>query len=127
MDFRAAAFAAMAAALYDHFPDARRIYLNAPPPFGDRTHVERHPGKLGGENPPPVAPDDLRMTLYRMQTDSYRRIAEKLGAAFVTPAPETLDDRGFLASGFYAADPTHGNAAYGKVMLDAILRQAEAA
>ncbi len=106
--------------LFEAFPGARRFYLNPPPPLGDWSHLQRNPGifraKISLGPPPP----QLQMQLYRVQTDVLRGFAMDEDAEFLEAGPPLTDGSGFLAPPYYAADPTHGNAAYGTAMLDVI-------
>lgn len=102
------------------FPARRRIVIAPPPPLGDAAHVQKHPGKLRPLMQHGVAPDGHRLALYAHQCAVYRDHAAKLEALYL-PAPEAaMDARGFLKPDYFNTDPTHGNAAYGRLVLDQI-------
>jgi len=108
--------------LYELFPVATRIYLNPPPPIADFEHIVRNPGIFCDKISLGSSPKELKMQLYRIQTKVLSRIALESNAIFVEPEPELLDAEGFLASPYYNTDPTHGNSAYGKIMLNKMLK-----
>ncbi|NHN37603.1 hypothetical protein G8764_09890 [Pseudomaricurvus alcaniphilus] len=118
-----------AKSLCNSFPDAKKMYLNPPPPISDWMHITRHPKffkEVIGRGP---APDDLKLELYKIQTDVLKSFASDLGAHFVDAPPAAIDDRGFLRSEFYNDDPTHGNIEYGKLvvkLIEEILEKSDA-
>lgn len=68
-----------------------------------------------------IAPPPLRMKIFDVQTDVYTRCAAAFGAVFLEPPAAALTQDGFLDMAFWAtADPTHGNAAYGRLVIDQI-------
>lgn len=113
------------AELYRAFPGALRLYLNSPPPIPDFDHIRKYPGIFRDKIFMGPAPNDLRMKLYQMQSKAIRALTDAQGAIFVDPAPELLDAGGFLRSDYFNTDPTHGNIAYGQVMLDELLKITE--
>lgn len=114
-------FMTMAESLIQIFPDARRVMVAAPPPFGDTDHIRRHPGIFRDKLRLGFSPDAHRLRLYAMQCAVQKAQADAIGADYVTPPPEAVDDRGFLRRDYFNADPTHGNTAYGRLLLDRIL------
>ncbi|GAB5375153.1 MAG: hypothetical protein AcusKO_16150 [Acuticoccus sp.] len=74
-----------------------------------------------------ASPDALRAQLYRIQTATMQKMAAELGAIFVGQTSGVETEDGFLRPEFETDDTTHANAAYGAVMLDEILKHAEAA
>ena len=107
--------------IFAAFPEARRLVLNAPPPISDWKHIRNHPGVFAKRLAQGPGPDDLRRKLFQVQSVVVREIAEDLGAIFVDPAPLASTPMGFLDKPYYSTDPTHGNAAYGKIALARIL------
>jgi len=97
-------------------------HVASPPPVGDETHIKTYPGGFAprsGLNPE-VAPKSVRMKFYLLQNAIVREHCAARGIAFI-PAPEAaLDAEGFLAAPFRNQDPTHGNARYGRLVLDEI-------
>ena len=108
------------ARLFAIFPNAERLMLNPPPPVADFDHIRSHPGVFADRINRGPAPAELRLSLYGLQTDVYRSLAEENGAAFVETPKRLRDATGFLAKAYVNDDPTHGNAAYGSGMLSEI-------
>lgn len=108
-------------ALYQAFPKARRLYLNAPPPMGDWAHIAENPGPFKDMLDLGPAPDALRLRLYDIQTEVFKDVAAATCAEFVEPDAALKDDKGFLAAAYCRSDPTHANNLYGNIMLEKIL------
>ncbi|WP_370274597.1 hypothetical protein [Pararhodobacter marinus] len=68
------------------------------------------------------APADLRLALWRIEESALSSFLGKLGIMHYAAPAETLTATGFLAPDFYANDATHANAAFGKQLMDAIVR-----
>ena len=128
-EFRAkvAQMRSLAQQIYDLWPNAARYYLNAPPPMANWEHIKANPGVFRAKVRLGPAPDALKLKLYELQTQAYRELAESCGASFIEPAPETCTESGFLGDDYYNDDPTHGNPAYGAVMMRRILSTMETA
>ena len=107
--------------IHSRFKGANFVHLCSPPPISDEDFLKDNWGqyfeKNKGRN---FAPADLRMILYNMQSDIYASYAKKLNATFLQPPSSTLDGLGFLAREYWNIDPTHGNTAYGRLVLDQI-------
>ena len=104
-------------ALYDAFPDAARVLLNAPPPIGSWDHIVAHPRFFADRISYGPAPKALRLQLYEAQTEALRNISSLFDARFIDAPVECLDADGFLAPDYWVVDPTHANAAYGRSIL----------
>ncbi|MCA0873477.1 hypothetical protein LCL97_21815 [Seohaeicola saemankumensis] len=113
----------MTAQLHADFPNARFIHLSSPPPIADGDHVLGNLGIFKDKLHSGIGPVTLRKTLYDLQVELTREQAEALGAEFLPAAPGALTEDGFLKDGFYNNDPSHGNAAYGRLMLDRIFER----
>ena len=99
------------------------IYVPPPPPIVQAAYIEAHPAlfakrlKRFGVSP---APSRLKMWL--LNCEIQRQLCERAGV-ILYPLPEVIFIlEGFLAEPYWNEDPTHGNAAYGKVVLDEISR-----
>ena len=102
------------------FPARLRIVLDPPPPGGDAAHIATYPGVFAKKIQIGVSPDALRLATYRLQSAVYRAHARELDAVFLSSPAEACNDSGMLAKQYWNTDPTHGNAAYGQLVLDAI-------
>jgi len=114
--FRQRAYPDLVPRLYDFFPQAERLMLNAPPPVADFDHIRAFPGIHAGKLGLGPAPSELRLSLYALQTEVFRAIAEEHAARFITQPDAIFDSDGFLAKPYFNNDPTHGNQAYGLEM-----------
>lgn len=103
-----------------HYPDLPFVYLSAPPPIGDKTHIRTYPKAFAEKLHMPFSPPELRIALYEVQCRAYQRQAERHGARFLPAPTEACTPEGFLDLAFANNDPTHGNAAYGRLVLDQI-------
>ena len=123
--------------IHAHFAQARFIQLCAPPPIKDRPSPNAVAAPLLAESRVlgqdgldqskiihimafDAAPPQLRMKVFEVQTDIYAAHAQTLGALFLPPPPEALTPDGFLDRPYWDTDPTHGNAAYGRLVLKQI-------
>lgn len=113
--------------IYERVPDAVRLYLNPPPPVPDFSHIQKYPGIFRDKLDMGSPPKPLKMQLYKIQTRSFATLSEEEKAIFVDVDPSLVNDEGFLDPKYFNKDPTHGNEAYGKVMLDKILKLAASA
>lgn len=109
-----------AGAIHDRFAGARFLHLCAPPPIADESHLAAHPGVFGARMHLGFAPRALRLVLHGLQRDIYAARAARLGAEFLDPPAAARDGDGFLRRDYWANDPTHGNADYGRLVLDQI-------
>lgn len=105
-------------ALRDYYGDSF-VHIISPPPIGDDRHIAENPGgyfsdkiHLG------VAPASLRGKLYRLHTRVVVEFCRKNGIPTLPPPPEAVTEDGFLARPFWKKDPTHANAAYGRLVLE---------
>ncbi|WP_281825944.1 hypothetical protein [Jannaschia rubra] len=98
--------------------DRRIVHICPPPPDPDAAHMEADPKLFGDIVHRGVAPDPLRLRLYRLQCAIARRLAGKSGATFLPPPGQGCNDAGFLARDCRNDDPTHANARYGRLVTD---------
>lgn len=114
-------FAHIPATLREMFPDARLVIVNPPPPQGDRAKILATPTVFANDIHRGLAPDALRLAVHAVQTGIYRDLALRLGADFLTTPDRALTPEGLLAAKYCGRDPTHGNTAFGRLMLNCIL------
>ncbi len=105
--------------LASHFRGTAKYHILAPPPTANRQRITKQPGVFQSKIHLGLAPDRLRMDIYRLQCDIYADICGKLDIALLEPPEAALDRRGLLARGFIG-NATHGNRAYGRLVLDQI-------
>lgn len=100
------------------------IHVESPPPVRDEAFIleraeswfrDRAEGEMA------VAGAGVRWRMWRLLSRLMREAVERLGGHFV-PVPEAVRDAdGFLRLD-HAADPTHGNAAFGAAVIEALDR-----
>lgn len=106
-------------AAYEGVPAA---HVAGPPPIADEGHIKTYPGNYAppsGLNPE-ITPRSVRLKLYLLQNKLMAAHCEKRGIAFLPPPAGGLDADGFLAPSCRKEDPTHGNAVYGRLVLEEI-------
>jgi hypothetical protein len=113
---------------------ARLVVAGSPPPKGDEAELKRlvqsewyyhdQASRLGLRlEDVRLTPGPIRLKLWRVTQDLIAEAARRHGCEFF-PVPEAaIDEGGFLKRELWAEDATHANAAYGRIMLDALARR----
>jgi len=98
------------------------LHVESPPPVIDQAFIrDRAEGYFRDSDGPAVEPaaPGVRWRMWRLHARIIREQVEALGSRYL-PVPRTvLDEHGFLRLDL-AADPTHGNEAYGEALIRAI-------
>ena len=121
----------MQRAIHAHYPSARFAHLSAPPPVATLPALTEADRAEGGRKvmfhylPFDAAPAPLRLRIWGVQQDLCRGQAALLGADFIEPPAAALDAQGHLGPLHWTGDPTHGNVAYGRLVLDQIAALAD--
>jgi hypothetical protein len=98
------------------------VHVESPPPLRDDDLIreradtffkDRAIATLG------VAPAGLRWRMWRLNAMIFREAVEALNCRFLPVPREVQDEDGFLKPEL-AADATHGNAAYGEIIIQAV-------
>ena len=98
------------------------VHLESPPPVRDDGWIAAHADRYFGERglaSHGVAPAGLRWRIWRLNARLFRARVEALGGRVLAVPAAVQDADGFLRPE-YAGDATHGNAAYGETMLQAL-------
>lgn len=111
--------------IYGLFPNAVKMYLNPPPPIPDFEHIKQYPGVFKDKISYGASPKELRIELYNIQSNALRSVAKQERAIFVEVESSVINDEGFLLPAYFNQDATHGNTAYGDIMLNQIINLAE--
>jgi hypothetical protein len=99
---------------------ARVIHIIPPPPKKDNAFIQQYHethfakediGSLGVSSP------GLRLKFWALQTRQLQKVCAELGIEVMLPPATALDDKGFLATDYYANDATHANYGYGELVL----------
>lgn len=109
------------AALRDHYNSRRFAHVSSPPPVGENAHIEQNPGGYFSDKVHlGVSPPKLRLKLYTLHEAVVQAFCRKEGIEILPPPPPAVTDTGFLERRFWKKDPTHANAAYGRLVLEQI-------
>jgi len=95
------------------------VHIESPPPVRDQAYIAERAEAWFRERAPDgiaVADPGLRWRMWRLSSRLMRDAVEALGGRFMPVPEEVQDEDGFLLAD-YAADPTHGNAAYGTALV----------
>lgn len=98
------------------------LHVESPPPVRSddfiRQHAEAYFRDTDGDEVVPAAAG-LRWRIWRLNARIVREKVEAMGCRFLPVPRVALDQDGFLRPDL-AADPTHGNEAYGELLIRAI-------
>lgn len=93
-----------------------------PPPIPDEAHILANPGgfkDLAAERG--VSPAPLRLKLWRLYCEILREQVEAAGGQMLELPAAAFDGDGYLKKDYWHWDPTHGNFAYGELIIRHIL------
>lgn len=110
---------------YRHWLTALAQYVRAPavvvpppPPIESESHILEHPGRFAKElTLYGVAPASVRLQAWAHQVQLIREVAVRCGLPFLDLPTGVFSGRGFLREQFVGIDPTHGNEAYGELIV----------
>ncbi len=117
-------------AFHARFARSRLVCLASPPPT--RAGPVLTEDEMTGTSPRAMTrylafnanPPALRGAVYRMHERFYATLAAENGARILPPPAAAVTADGLLDDAFWDDDPTHGNAAYGRLVLDQIWQEA---
>lgn len=98
------------------------VHIESPPPVRDETFIATHAEKAFRDHAQGeivVAGRGVRWRMWRLSAHLQREAVEAVGNRYLPAPEEAFDADGFLRIE-YAADPTHGNEAYGALLIRAI-------
>ncbi|MGB0660736.1 MAG: hypothetical protein ACPGNV_11200 [Mangrovicoccus sp.] len=104
-------------AIHDKYPHAEFFHVLSPPPVEDTKHLQENPGVFRSRLHLGISPPELRKAIYDLQAELYAELATELGATLLSPPAPAVTQDGFLHSDYCNNDPTHGNTAYGALLL----------
>lgn len=102
------------------------FHMAPPPPKEDAAHIGRRheTAFVGGILDRGISPAPLRLKLWVLQVDVLRELGAEMGIGVLPPPEGSQTAEGFLKPEYYANDATHGNTAYGALVLEAAERLA---
>lgn len=99
---------------------ARVVHIIPPPPKKDSNFIqqfhESHFATMGIQDLG-VSHPGLRLKFWLLQKRELERLCADLGIEVLLPPSASLDEKGFLATEFYAGDGTHANYQYAELVL----------
>lgn len=98
------------------------VHIESPPPLRDDALIREMADawfREQGVETLGVAPAGLRWRMWRLNSRLFRAEAERIGCSFLAVPAAVHDGDGFLRPEL-AADATHGDAAYGELIIQAI-------
>jgi hypothetical protein len=104
------------------------VHFSPPPPVASDDHIRAWPGDMLRASIAEfgLAPALLRYKLWLVFIEVIRDVCTANGADFIPPPPESIDANGFMRQEFCADDPVHGNARYGGLVIQQMIRIASA-
>lgn len=102
------------------------FHMVPPPPKEDAAHIGRRheTAFVAGILDRGISPAPLRLKLWQLQGDVLRELGAETGIGILPPPEGSQTAAGFLKPEYYADDATHGNAAYGALVLEVAARLA---
>jgi len=99
----------------------KTYFLEPPPPVPSEAHIRKHPSSFREKiNQHGVSPAVFRYKLWRLQAKLVREHCASLGLDYIPVPKEAQNRQGLLRRPYWNIDPTHGNAAYGALVLNQI-------
>lgn len=90
------------------------VFLQSPPPVASADYIRANAGPFQQAiQDSGVAPSNLRMKLWLLQSSIYRQRSEDLGCRYLEVPSEVVDGAGFLLESASWPDSVHGNRVYG--------------
>lgn len=98
-----------------------KIHIPPPPPIRDASHIRAYPGLFNERlNKFGISPPFFRLKMWLLTCEVQRKLCEARGVNFHQLPQTIFDADGFLGPRFWGKDPSHGNLAYGKAILNSI-------
>lgn len=95
------------------------VHLESPPPLADATAIARQADAFfrdRGIMAADVAPAGLRHRIWRLHSRIVAETCDEIGVRFLPVPAAAMDEAGFFRPE-YAGDATHGNEAYGELLI----------
>lgn len=105
----------------------RVLFYTSPPPVGADTLEGNFPDeRIANFRGLALEPPATRRRVWEAQCDTVRTLCAQRGIEYVSLPAEVFNPQGLLDRRFWGADPMHGNAAYGRTVLEHLARSIEA-
>lgn len=104
--------------------DGPMYMVSPPPPIADEAHILSYPGAFADRVAEfGLSKPEFRLKLWMLYCEVLREAVANTATRFVE-LPAAIFDVGYLKSTYWKEDPTHGNEAYGVLVLQEMLEQA---
>jgi hypothetical protein len=105
--------------------DGPMYFVPPPPPIANEDHIRAYPGAFAERVAEyGLSKPELRLKMWMLYCEVLREAIKGSSTTFVE-LPLEIFDAGFLKSIYWQHDPTHGNEAYGEVILRKMLSLAK--
>ena len=109
--------------VFSPLSNGRMIHVPPPPPIAPVSHIEAYPALFEKRlQNRAVSPAPFRLKMWLLTCEIQRQLCKDMGVVHCRLPDAVFDADGFLAPPYWKKDPTHGNASYGKLILDDISR-----
>jgi hypothetical protein len=106
--------------------DGPMFFVPPPPPIADEAHIKSYPGAFADRVAEfGLSSPESRLKMWMLYCEVLREAINGSSTKFVE-LPLEIFDAGYLKSIYWQQDPTHGNEAYGNVVLQKLLTLANA-
>lgn len=118
IDYMARQNAILLAEVFAEVDVSQKYLLCPPPPIDDEEHIMKYPGAFGRQVKKfGLSSAEFRMKIWLIYVDVLEKHSKRLGFTFLD-SPFDARDKGYLAKPYRNDDPTHGNPAYGELVLN---------
>lgn len=101
--------------------------VSPPPPIADEAHILSYPGQFADRVAEyGLSKPEFRLKMWMLYCDVLREAVAGTTTSFVE-LPLAVFEAGYLKSDYWREDPTHGNEAYGTLVLKTLLAKAKTA
>lgn len=99
------------------------IYVMPPaPPIADEAHIKSFPGAFGERiKEYGLSPAEFRLKMWLLYCHVLEEFCKKSGLVFIE-SPFEARDEGYLAKPYWSKDPTHGNIAFGEIVINNLIK-----
>lgn len=99
----------------------KTYFLESPPPVPSEDHIRKHPSSFREKiNNNGVSSAVFRYKLWRLQAKLVWEHCVNLDLDYIPTPKDAQDEQGFLREPYWNIDPTHGNTAYGALVVSQI-------
>ena len=101
------------------------FHLMTPPPKQDNNFIKQKASRYRDmliSNEYDISPPYLRLRLYQLEMQALTQVCKEWGIDVIPPPTEAITPEGFLKEEYYGSDATHANSAYGKLVVQQLVK-----